>query len=97
MVSWQDVCKPKDQGGLGVTNTKKMNVALMLKWVWRMLTEQDDKLMWLQLLKAKYGTRNFFASQAQGGSPFWRSLHRIKHLFGLGARFHLGDGVDIRF
>jgi hypothetical protein len=31
LVAWQEICKPKDQGGLGVMNTKLMNQALMLK------------------------------------------------------------------
>jgi hypothetical protein len=37
LVSWQEICKPKDQGGLGVMNTKLMIQALMIKWIWRML------------------------------------------------------------
>jgi hypothetical protein len=32
-------CQPKSQGGLGVTNTKATNVALMAKWIWRLYSE----------------------------------------------------------
>jgi hypothetical protein len=67
-VAWEDICKPKDQGGLGVVNTKLMNVALMTKWIWRMLTEDDSKLLWLQLLKAKYHVEQFF-SASPGEDP----------------------------
>jgi hypothetical protein len=36
MVDWATICKPKEQGGLGILNTKLMNIALMLKWVWKL-------------------------------------------------------------
>jgi hypothetical protein len=81
MVAWEDICKPKAQGGLGVMNTKLMNLALMTKWIWRMLTEDDSKLLWLQLLKAKYPVDQFFSSTPVGGSPFWHSLHKLKAVF----------------
>lgn len=97
MVCWQDICKPKDQGGLGVMNTKQMNIALMLKWVWRILTEEDSKLLWLQLLKAKYPVSDLFGSTPAGGSQFWHSIHKIKHLFKLGARFEPGDDSRVCF
>jgi hypothetical protein len=33
-VNWPEVCRPKDQGGLGVINTRFLNIALMTKWIW---------------------------------------------------------------
>jgi hypothetical protein len=33
MVDWPTVCKPKEFGGLGILNTRLMNLALMLKWI----------------------------------------------------------------
>ena len=29
MVSWPDICKPKDQGGLGILSSQRMNIALL--------------------------------------------------------------------
>jgi hypothetical protein len=97
MVSWEEICKPKEQGGLGVMNTKKMNIALMLKWIWRILTEQDERLLWLQLIRAKYGTAELLSGRASGGSPFWKSIQKIKHMFSCGVRFHVGNGQHTRF
>ena len=32
-----------------------------------------------------------------GGSQFWHGIHKIKHFFKLGAKFHLGLGDRILF
>jgi hypothetical protein len=89
---------PKDEGGLGITNTKIMNVALMVKLIWRLFSEPPDSSLWHQIIRAKYpGAENIFNSTANGGSPFWHSLHKIKDFFKLGARFKLGNGERIHF
>jgi hypothetical protein len=95
LVAWKEICKPKDQGVLGVMNTKLMNQALMLKWIWRMFSGENENLLWLKLLRAKYRCTNFFNSNPSGGSPFWHSLHKLKHLFKLGARFTPGPRSEV--
>ncbi|KAK1645856.1 hypothetical protein QYE76_063661 [Lolium multiflorum] len=52
MVDWATVCKPKAFGGLGILNTKFMNIALMLKWIWKIY--QNSEGLWADLLRAKY-------------------------------------------
>jgi hypothetical protein len=96
-VNWQEIYQPKGQGGLGVMNTKAMNICLMAKWIWRMLVGQDSDLLWLKLIRAKYRTEDFFWGNAVGGSPFWHSLHKIKSFFKLGVRFHPGSKANISF
>jgi hypothetical protein len=32
LVNWAEVFQPKDQGGLGIINTKIVNIALMVNW-----------------------------------------------------------------
>jgi hypothetical protein len=73
-------------GGLGLINTKKMNIALLLKWAWRL--SQDEDSIWATLIRAKYrNADNLWASSGLGGSQFWKSLNEIKHYFALGAKF----------
>src|SRR4051812_15617576 len=52
-VSWDTVCKPREEGGLGVRNVEIMNVALISKWKWRILSEKEA--VWCDVLKARYG------------------------------------------
>jgi hypothetical protein len=84
------------RGGLGVLNTKMMNIALLTKWIWRLLSSQDENLLWVRLIKAKYQVQDLFSANPAGGSPFWHSIHKIKDHFKLGAKFILGDGASIK-
>lgn len=40
-VSWGVVCRPREEGGLGVRNLFIFNLALIGKWRWRMLYEGE--------------------------------------------------------
>jgi hypothetical protein len=51
-------------------NTKAMNLALMLKWIWRILSGDNEDLLWLRLLRAKYRRNNIFSTTPAGSSPF---------------------------
>jgi hypothetical protein len=97
-VNWPEVCRPKDQGGLGIINSRLFNAALMIKWIWRIFYPDEHNNLWFKLLRAKYmNVDNIFARNSQGGSQFWRSIHKIKHLFKLGAKFLPGSGERIFF
>jgi hypothetical protein len=92
MVDWATVCKPKEFGGLGVLNTKVMNIALMLKWIWKLYQEPSG--LWVDLLKAKYlGDNDLFSPEVpQRGSQFWNSIQKIKWYFKLGVRHRVRNG-----
>jgi mannosylglycoprotein endo-beta-mannosidase len=79
-------------------NTRVMNVALLVKWIWRLFNDAHEATLWHRIIRAKYpGAADIFGSNPQGGSPFWRTLHKIKHYFKLGAKFTVGNGSKVRF
>lgn len=51
LVSWQIVCQPKEQGGLGLVDLTAKNISYLGKWIWRL--EHEDGL-WQRLLRNKY-------------------------------------------
>uniref|UniRef100_A0A8I7B2B0 Reverse transcriptase zinc-binding domain-containing protein n=1 Tax=Hordeum vulgare subsp. vulgare TaxID=112509 RepID=A0A8I7B2B0_HORVV len=96
MVKWADICLPKDRGGLGIPASRRMNVALMLRWVWQIL--QGDGGLWLQLIKAKYlQGRPLLACSLATGSQFWKSIQAIKNDIRLGLQISVGNWVGTQF
>ena len=53
VVGWNDVCKPKPKGGLGLRHLQDMNTAFLMKIGWGLLTKDNE--LWTKVLKAKYG------------------------------------------
>jgi mannosylglycoprotein endo-beta-mannosidase len=97
MVNWKTICQPKSQDGLGVLNTKLMNIALMAKWIWRIYSDENSDLLWLRLLRAKYRTSEIFSYTPNSCSPFWRNIHKVKEHFRLGVRFCPGKNSSTSF
>jgi hypothetical protein len=97
MVDWATVCRPKAFGGLGILNTKFMNIALMLKWVWKLY--QNAEGLWADLIRAKYlGDNDLFSPLVPTkGSQFWNAIHKIKWYFKLGAKHQVRDGARTYF
>jgi hypothetical protein len=52
MVKLADICAPKEHGGIGILVSRRINKALMLKWVWHILRGEGG--LWLCLINAKY-------------------------------------------
>ena len=53
-VSWDNVCKPLEDGGLGVKEVKNFNVALLAKWRWRIMSNEGGK--WMEIISSKYSS-----------------------------------------
>jgi hypothetical protein len=96
MAKWEMVARPKDQGGLGIINTRLMNECLVVKWIWKIM--QEPNALWFKNLKAKYlDSRGFFYSNSNGSSQFWQGLHKVKHLFKWGAIYKVENGQHCHF
>jgi hypothetical protein len=93
MVKWENVCLPKDFGGLGIINTRLLNEALILKWAWRLQNLEDNDICG-HLLKTKYFPNKPFAvSKPANGSQFWVGVQNVRWKLKWGANSFLGGCV----
>jgi len=51
-VNWDEVYRPKQEGGLGIKPLRIMNDALKIKWLGRFAKGEDS--MWKNVIKVKY-------------------------------------------
>ena len=53
LIKWKDVCFSKEKGGLCIRSLILMNKALLSKWGWRFL--EEDNTTWKNVISSKYG------------------------------------------
>ncbi|GKB02748.1 hypothetical protein Tco_0830837 [Tanacetum coccineum] len=75
-VSWDKVLASKKVGGLGVSSYYALNRALILKWVWRFVSQ--DGSLWFRVIQALHGT-SLESHQVQITS-LWSSILREMHV-----------------
>lgn len=96
MMKWENLCIPKEFGGLGIMDTRMMNESSIVKWGWRMLEAKTDDICF-NLLKRKYLGRSSLQINKWDGSQFWKGVHRTKENLKWGCRAKVGNGNNVRF
>lgn len=94
--SWSYLQHPKHLGGIGIPGLHLMNMAYIMKLVWR-LSDPNEQGLWKQVMLAKYKARTGFwdSSLNRTSSPLWKSIHSIKsHVFP-NLQWSVGNGNNI--
>jgi hypothetical protein len=77
-VKWEDICRPKKEGGLGIRDLRLVNLSLLAKWRWKLLSNDDE--VWKNVIVAKYGGHvvgNVALDNTLGGmscSSWWKDV-----------------------
>ena len=84
LAKWSVVCRPRDQGGLGIHDVEIKNRALLGKWLFKLLSEE---MLWKTLLRSKYVGSKAVSQVVwkPGDSHFWAGLMATKN-----SSFHMG-------
>lgn len=98
LCNWGSICKPREFGGLGISDLNLRNISLLLRWWWKGYKEPNS--LWTITI-----TRlNWQGVYAEGpmlwskqGSFFWGDLISIKHIFNWSTSWIIGNGHTISF
>ena len=92
LVNWDILTTPKKFGGLNVRDSRLMNIALLGKLSWTLLT--DHSKPWVSVLREKYlkGRSLFPANTPASSSLIWRNICKALHVIKPGFDFLLGNG-----
>ena len=70
------MCKPKEEGGLGLREIQKFNHALLAKWRWRCISQEEGR--WKELLDSKYGLEpGSVHTLVKLQSWWWKDLYKV--------------------
>jgi hypothetical protein len=96
LVKWDILCRPKEQGGLGILDLQLQNKCLLPKWLVNLLNTDG---IWQTLLQNKY-LRSKSLSQVEAKPydfHFWRGLMHIKDEVLSKGSFDIKDVTNVRF
>ncbi|GMI83017.1 hypothetical protein like AT4G29090 [Hibiscus trionum] len=102
-ISLDNVCRPKENGGLGFVDFKTKNRAMLCKWLWRYGSEPN--CLWRRVIAAIYehDHRAIFPANLspRNKSLVWRNitnyLAKPDNCFEKNISISLGDGKRIQF
>ncbi|GJX77241.1 RNA-directed DNA polymerase, eukaryota, reverse transcriptase zinc-binding domain protein [Tanacetum coccineum] len=79
-VAWTTLCRPKDQGGLGLKNLQTWNQALLAKNIWNIATKKDNLwVKWVHSVKLR-NKSIWEVSAAINDSWGWKNLLTIRDI-----------------
>nr|GEZ31661.1 RNA-directed DNA polymerase, eukaryota, reverse transcriptase zinc-binding domain protein [Tanacetum cinerariifolium] len=98
-VKWKNVLASKEKGGLGVSSLYALNRGLMLKWVWRFITQSLS--LWARVIKEIHRDDEKIGKNAKSNYPsIWLDIvHEMKVLKkqGINIKIKLGNGENTSF
>ncbi|XP_071685170.1 uncharacterized protein [Lolium perenne] len=95
LVSWKKICRPKDQGGLGVLNLEVQNKSLLLKNLDKFYNNVD--IPWVNLIRDTYYSEERPPGIKLEGSFWWKSHLKLIDSYKAMARCKLGTGKNALF
>ena len=96
LVKWDSLCKSMKKSGLGLKDTRKMNLSLLSKWWWRL--ENEDGI-WQRIIKAKYIKSGLISTVKPhlDDSPVWNDLMKVRYIYLAGRKIKVCDGSKTLF
>ncbi|KAH1074286.1 hypothetical protein J1N35_026614 [Gossypium stocksii] len=93
--TWDELCKPKCDGGMGFRNLFLFNKALLAKQVWRILSQPNCLLA--KVFKARYFPKSDILSAKVSSYPSftWRSICGARDLIANGLFWRIGKGTSV--
>jgi hypothetical protein len=96
LTKWKVICRPVEQGGLGVKDLKVQDKSLLSKWWYRLINGDGQ---WQQLLRNKYLRDKPFSliKKRSTDSHFWSGIMGVRDDFLKFIRFNMENGVRVQF
>lgn len=96
-VSWVDVCKTKQEGGLGLRPLKEVNTVCGLKLVWRILSANSLWVSWIKVYLIRKGSIWMVKENTQKGSWMWRKILKCRDIAKLFYKVDVRNGGKTSF
>lgn len=94
-VSWTTICKPKDQGGLGIKDLQLWNEVLIMKHLWNIAAKKDTLwVKWINIEKLK-GRNIWDVTEENNNSMGWNNILKLREKMRKHVVYKLGNGKSV--
>jgi hypothetical protein len=96
LLAWDNICKPKSLGGLGIRSLDTMNLSLLAKLGWNLTIKKP--MLWVEALTGKYlnFSQNFLnVAPKPLDAWLWKGLLNSRSIVEKGACFAISMGSNI--
>ena len=94
-VAWNVVCKPKDQGGLGIKPLRQWNEVLLISQVWKIIANKESLwVKWVNTVKLK-GNSIWEIEYNNSDSWGWKQLLLIRDKIRPYVKYSIGNGKNV--
>jgi hypothetical protein len=96
LLAWDNICKPKSLGGLGIRTMEASNNSLLARIGWKLTSNQPH--LWVASLKGKYlknGVHFLAASPNALSSWLWKGLLKNRKVVENGACISISSGLNV--
>ncbi|GKB61174.1 RNA-directed DNA polymerase, eukaryota, reverse transcriptase zinc-binding domain protein [Tanacetum coccineum] len=94
-ISWKSICKPKEQGGLGIKNLQLWNETLLIKQLWNVIAKKNT--IWVKWVNSEIlrGKSIWEVNANANSSAGWKEMLRLRDKIRKHVLWKIGDGKDI--
>ncbi|GJV92051.1 hypothetical protein Tco_1539864 [Tanacetum coccineum] len=92
-VSWDDICLPKHEGGLGIRCLRVFNISLMTTHIWNIVSHKDSPwVRWIHMYKLK--NRTFWDIRPKVSMSWgWRKILQLRDIVKPYFWMRMGNGL----
>jgi hypothetical protein len=79
LVKWTRITKPKNRGGLGIKDLRRMNISLLCKWWWK---AENGSGIWHDIIRKKYLKNGMISLLKKNpkNSPVWNDMLKVRNV-----------------
>ncbi|KAF7802979.1 ribonuclease H [Senna tora] len=96
MISWDKLCRRREEGGMGFRRMMEVNEALLAKQVWRILTLEDSLVSKVFMGKCRSSFQSYQLMPKPNSSPLWKKLCRASRVVTDHIGWRVGNGEKIK-